>query len=383
MDGRKPLNPVALPLDQWPAAERQAWEAALAPRHALFGQTGGASHLRAATAASYANAVAGWLAHLRRYGWLLENESAFDRLRVERLNAFVGDMNDRGLLPSSIKQTLRMLRAGLKFMLPDADLSFLTNPCGLTLSKALPSQKREVSVPDPWLPMPLARQMHLDALAMPHGPERWRQLRNAALAAIFTLRGTRRASVERMKLDGLVRQEDGTYVIHLGAEDTKNHRPRQEPLNAEVSRLVDDYLDLARPNFPRASTSNHVWMGMKGPLTHEGISMSYEDFSHACYGRRYGTHTARRTIRSTASRISPDAAFDAALSLDHSHEVSAIHYAEAQNLHVGLRHGERLHRQREGGKAPPPAEARRPLFQEVNMAAAGQGARSHRRAGRG
>lgn len=376
MDKRKPLNPVALPLDQWPAAEREAWVAALAPRHSLFGSTGAASHLRPATVASYANAVGGWLAHLRRYGWLLENESPISRFRTETLNRFVGDMDERGLQPSSIKQILRMLRAGVKFMLPGADLSFLTNPNGLALNKALPSQRREVSSPDPWLPMPLARQMHLDALAMPHSAERWRQLRDAALAGIFTLRGMRRASVERMRLDGLVRQEDGTHVIHLSAEDTKNHRPRQEPLTAEVSRMVDDYLDLGRPNFPRATISDHVWMGMKGPMTPEGISKCYEEFSRACYGQPYGTHTARRTIRSNASRISPDAAFDAAVSLDHSHEVSAIHYAESQNLHVGLRHGERIERQREWDTAPTPAQVTRPQFREVNMT-------GFRRAGRG
>ena len=121
---------IALPMASWPAAERQAWTAAIGPRPSLFGQAGRANHLRAATAASYANAVGQWLAHLQGHGWLLPHETPAERFQIERLNALMTDMDERGLKPSSMRQILIMIRSAMKFIDPVADFSMLTRPRG-------------------------------------------------------------------------------------------------------------------------------------------------------------------------------------------------------------------------------------------------------------
>ena len=354
---------IALPMASWPAAERQAWTAAIGPRPSLFGQAGRANHLRAATAASYANAVGQWLAHLQGHGWLLPHETPAERFQIERLNALMTDMDERGLKPSSMRQILIMLRSAMRFIDPVADFSMLTRPRGVSLSKALPSEPREVFASDQLVALPFIQRMHEDALVLADGPERRRRLRDAALVGFFVTLGPRRASVVRMRLDRLQRRDDGTWLVRFQPEDTKTHQRMELPLNAQMTRLMDDYLTLARPGFFGAGSCDQVWMGRKGPLTLEGVSLAYEAFSLACFGRAEGTHSARRMLRSTAGRISPELAFDAALTMGHSQEVSAMHYAASCTLHVGLRHGDRIRRQREGDKSPVPAIPSRPRLQ--------------------
>ena len=354
---------LALPLSGWPRADREKWEAARAPRRNLFGRGGHAHHLREATAKSYVNAVGQYLCFLQRVGLLDADEPPADRFTIDRLNDFIADMDARGVQASSIKQALKVLRAAMGFIAPEADLSFLTRPSGMPLSKALPSEARLFSVQDRRVAMAFAETMNAEAMSMPDCPERRRQLRDAALGGVLISVAPRRSSLMRMRLDRLVRLDDGTWLLKLKAEDTKNHTPQDLPLGARCTRLVDDYLTHGRAGFPGAAATDHVWMGMKGPMTVEGIARSFEEFCRACFSEVEGPQAARRWLRSEAVRTSPELALDAGLTLGHSLDVSIRHYAEATSLHASLRHGEAIRDLRAGKTPQRPSERRQILLQ--------------------
>jgi len=255
-----------------------------------------------------------------------------------------------------------MLRSAMRFIAPEADLSFLTWPSGMPLSKALPSEQKAFSYRDRSVAMAFAEGMHADAMAMADCPARRRLLRDAALIGVLISVAPRRSSLMRMRFDRLVRLDDGTWLLKLKAEDTKNHTPQDLPLGARCSKLMDDYLAHGRGGFPGAAGTDHVWMGMKGPLTVEGISRSFEEFCRACFGEVEGPRAARRWLRSEALRNAPELALDAALILGHSMEVSVQHYAEATTLHAGLRQGKRIRGLRSVNAEPVVAERSRLLM---------------------
>ena len=182
----------------------------------------------------------------------------------------------------------------------------------------------------------------------------------------------------RMRLDSLARLGDGTWLLMLKPEDTKNHTRQDLPLGARCTRLMDDYLHQGRDGFPRAAMTDHVWMGMKGPMTVEGIARSFEEFSRTCFGEVEGPQAARRWLRSEAVRNSPELAFDAGLVLGHSPEVSIQHYAEATTLHAALRHAQGLAQLR-SGKTSEPVPSLRPIALRPGASLLGRG----RRTGRG
>jgi len=364
MAGKRGSTPnFALPLAEWPNADRIAWEAARAPRCRLFGGGGAAHHLREATANSYVNAVGQFLAYLHRAGMLNVEEAPADRFQVERLNGFVGELDARGVQASSIKQILVMLRSAMRFIAPEADLTFLTWPSGVALSKALPSKPKSFSVQNRGVAMAFVETMNAEALVMADCPFRRRHLRDAALAGVLIAVAPRLSSMMRMRFDRLVRLDDGTWLLALKAEDTKNHTPLDLRLGARCTKLMDDYLTHGRGGFPGAAGTDHVWMGMKGPMTIAGIGQAFKEFCRACFGEVEGPRAARRWLRSEAVRVSPELAFDAALTLGHSQEVSAQYYAEATSLHAALRHGEGVRAMR-AGKTPQQRSDRRQLLRQ-------------------
>jgi len=364
MAGKRGSTPnLALPLAEWPSNDRTAWEQARGPRSRLFGSGGAAHHLRQATANSYANAIGQFLAHLHRAGMLNAEEAPADRFQVERLNGFVEELCARGVQASSIKQTLVMLRSAMRFIAPEADLTFLTWPSGSPLSKALPSEPKSFSVQNRSVAMGFAETMNAKAMDIAGSPARRRQLRDAALIGVLISVAPRLSSMMRMRFDRLVRRDDGTWLLKLKAEDTKNHTPLELPLGARCTKLMDDYLAHGRGGFPGAAGTDHVWMGMKGPMTVQGISRSFEEFCLTCFGKAEGPQAARRWLRSEAVRVSPELALDAALTLGHSQEVSAQYYAEATSLHAALRHGEGVRAMR-AGKMPQRRSDRRQIMRQ-------------------
>lgn len=347
-----PAAPLALPVAEWPDAERIAWEQARAPKTRLFGTQGSALHLRDPTAASYSYAAGLWLAYLQRSGSLVPSELPAERFTIDRLNGFVAEMAARGLKASSLKQVLINLHAAMRFIAPLADLSILVRPRGISLDKALPSEPRVFTVQDRRVAMDFILAMQAKALAMPDSPQRRRDLRDGALLGMLIEPAPRRGSVPRMRLDRLVHRGDGCLMICLRPEDTKTRTREDLLLDRDSTRLMADYLQHGRSGFPRAAETDHLWMGMKGPMTVEGISQTFEEFCLACFGVVEGPHAARRWFRSEKSRIAPESAFDAAVVLGHSLETSLRHYTESNTLHAGLRQGQRVARARAGVAAP-------------------------------
>jgi len=146
---------------------------------------------------------------------------------------------------------------------------------------------------------------------------------------------------------------DGTWLLRFPGEHTKNGRMLDFPLDAEASRMLTDYLDHARPRFPRAGSTEVLWMGMRGPMTREGIQGVAKRNTSAWYGQPHRPHVFRKWLRASAARRAPDLAMDVAEVMGHGAQVAVKYYSEASSLYAALRHGDRLaeRRARQAGRA--------------------------------
>ena len=329
---------LSLPLAEWPQVDRLAWQQALDPDDEFFSE-GAAERLRPDTRQSYVRSYGDWLAWLVREDELSPNEGPSDRPTRDRLARWMAEHRDRNMAPTARRQMLRNLSAILRLMDPQAGLTFLTRPGGRPLNKVIPGKARPFVVRDVADVLVHVRKLHAQGLAAAPGPTRWRALRDAALMAIFLTRGTRVGSVSRMILDQhLWQNAEDSWGMRFASGDTKNHRRLEYPLDAEASKMVTDYLRLARPNFPGAALSERVWMGMRGPMTINGLKLVPRQRTLEWFGHAHGPHACRKWLRSTAGRRGPELALDAAEVLGHSMEVSVASYTEANNLHAALRH---------------------------------------------
>lgn len=332
-----------LPAD-WPGSDREAWNRAMAPSKGLFDEEGGAAErLREPTIVNYASVYGLWLEFLARSGFLMPGESPEQRPTADRLNAFCADQRSRGNRPRTMESRLVSLYGALRLMAPGAELTFIIRPGGVPLRQVFRA------VPKPFVPhdvsdiMPHVRRLHARGLAGIGYAGGATALRDAALFALLLSRAPRIRSIAAMRLGQITELGDGCLHVDFPALHTKANRRIAYPLDAEVSRIIRDYLTQGRRMFPGAAGCGDLWLGTKGgPLSLRGLAAIVECRTKAWLGRASGPHMARKWLRSSAARRSPGAASDAAEVLGHGPAVSVRHYAEAHGLHAAMRYGDRI-----------------------------------------
>ncbi|RAI54584.1 tyrosine-type recombinase/integrase [Roseicella frigidaeris] len=344
----------SIPPGHWPREERLALERARAPDDDGSGECGAAAALRPATLASYIQTYGQFLDFATRTGGLGEAGAPGSLVTPARVAAWRRETRARGLAPTARRQMLRNLSAMLRLLAPDRDRSFITRPGNRPLRRAIPGGPKPFTVHDVDEAMPHLRRLHRQGLAAADGPERWRALRDAALLAVLLTRAPRLRSLVAMTLDRhLELRSDGTWHLRFPGEHTKTGRRLDYPLDAAASAMLTDYLEQARSRFPGAGRTGQLWMGMRGPMTREGVQGIAERRTLAWFDKAHGPHAFRKWLRASAARRAPELAMDAADIMGHSAEVSVQHYAEASGLHAGLRQGDRLaeRRARQAGRA--------------------------------
>jgi len=340
---RERLTP--LPMAAWPASDRTAWDKLFQPRVSLFGDGGEGLRLRPHTRRNYRRGYGIWLAFLAGENRLDPDAPPAARTTPGNLDAWIADMRQAGCRNSTIAGYLRSLHATLRLIAPAADLGFILKPRGVPLSVLLPAPPKPFPPHDTEEVMHHVRALHRRGLAANSDHARRTALRDAALMALFLRRAPRVSTVASMRLgEHLQEQADQTYLCRFPAADTKAKREIVWPLDPECSAMVRDYLCLGRPLFSGATATDHLWLGNQAmPLAVAGLQAMFMRRTREWLGVALCPHTARKWLRTTAARRSPEAAFDAAEVMGHSPQVSLRHYADATETGAIQRHARRLH----------------------------------------
>lgn len=334
---------LSLKPSNWPQLDRAAWDAALQGDDEELEQPGALQRLSPETLSGYATGYGSYLAFLARAGELIEEETPVQRATPARLNRWLSAIRGRGLAATAIRQYLTTCHAALRLMAPHADLEWMLRPGGRPLRRTLPGKPKSTVGHDVAEVLPHVRRLHAAALKEADGPERRQALRDAALIGILLMRAPRVGSLIRMVMGQHIwATNDQLWNLRFPGDHMKGRRRLDYPLDVECSRWVTDYLRLARAGFPYAGQSEHLWMGMKGPLVREGIQRICHRRTLEWLGKAYGPHAFRKWLRTSAARHSPELAFDASEVQGNSVEVSAQHYADASSLHTAIRHGRHL-----------------------------------------
>lgn len=344
---------VSKPLEEWPAPDAAAWAQAVQPADDLFGKGGAAERLRAASLQNYTYGYGQFLGFLERQGWLDPAAGPAQRITRAWVGAWAAEGERQGKRPTTRRQMLMNLQGAARLLVPDLEVGWITRPGGMSIKRLIPGRARKPAIQDVREVMEQAQFLHDAALVMPDGPERRRGLRDAAYLALLAERGPRVGSTSLMTITGHLRWgEDECWIVTFPREDTKQRKIQEYGLGLQASRMLSSYLRLARPGFTHARESEALWLGMKGPMTVEGLSRICEQRTLEWFGHAYGPHAFRHWLRAAAARRAPETVFDASTVLGHSPEVALQHYTEASTLHAALRHGEHIQRLRHKGTQP-------------------------------
>ena len=184
-----------LPLDQWPAADIEAFASAFTPGD-IFDETAGpGAHLAEGTRRMIKTAYRRWLGFLKEHysGDLLQAPA--DRIRPDVARAFIEHLGAE-VKPTTVAINIDNLHYAARLIAPERDWRWLASLKARLAARAVPEDRFDRLVP-PWQTFDLGIELMDDALKLPITGHKQREIqyRDGLLLAILSLWLLRRRSI--------------------------------------------------------------------------------------------------------------------------------------------------------------------------------------------
>lgn len=331
-----------LPEIQWPAAGRQAFEAAFKAGD-LFDETSGAGdHLAKGTRTSIRMGYSRWLGflHAAHPDDLLEPPA--DRISLERVRDFVARLS-LDMVPSSVAQMIHSLCYSARLIAGERDWRWLAAIKARLLARARPSDRFDRLAP-PCQTLDFGIELMDKALTMPVTGNGTRELqyRDGLILALLSLWPIRRRSLAALTVDRHIEIDGGDINLLLHPADTKSRRSESFPVPAALAPYVKRYPKEIRPRLLGSRPNDGLWVSYRRGALSAG---RLYDIARAHLMQRFGKDMCLHDFRrSAATYLAMDAPEQIGLIpglLQHaSPEVGGRHY----NLANGIKASQRLAR---------------------------------------
>jgi integrase len=326
----------SLPLDLWPEADRNAWNAACQPA-ARLRPGGAAGHLKPVTREDHARHYGCFLDFLDRHGLLRSSEPAAANVTVDNVNAYIAEQKDR-VSSVTLHGSVSKLRRAAQYMAPGRDFTWLAD-----IGKDLALVMR----PRPKLDRIVMTGVLVEAgLTLIHEAEisptlsslaRACQARNGLMVAMLALCPIRPKNFAELEIGrSFVKINDRWWIV-LSASETKERRPDERPVSELLTPSIDRYLCQYRPVLARADTSSSaLWLSSNNGAPLKGrpsLRVVISATTLATVGVAVSPHLFRTCAASTAATYGGDNPYLATALLHHTHpDVTNTHYNRATSL---------------------------------------------------
>jgi site-specific recombinase XerD len=325
----------SLALDLWPEPDRNAWNMACRPA-ARLKRGGAAAHLKAVTRNDLAQRYGYFLDFLDRRGLLRSDGPAAANVTAENVDAYIAELKER-VSSVTVYGSVSKLRRVAQLMAPDCDFTWLSD-----LERDLQLVMRPRSKFDRLVMAEVLAEAGLtlihEAESSPNMTElaRARQVRNGLMVALLALCPIRLKNFADLEIGRSFVRIRGRYWIVLSAEETKEKRPDERPIDELLTPFIDRYLSRYRPVLARTDkSSSALWLSSRN-----GPPMSYNRVRHmismttlATVGVDVSPHLFRTCGASTAAIHGGENPYLASALLHHTHpSVTESHYNRATSL---------------------------------------------------
>jgi integrase len=253
----------SLPIGEWPACLREAFErgkAAKRPmkgrRIRIKGREGVAKPLwRPATAAGHERALGRYAFEARKAGLAAD-------FSEESIDAFVDNI-DGTVKPISIKRYLATIR-DVSIHAPGVDLEWLGEIVGPE-GDELETRIAPMVHPSTFLKYALLQWR--TAGDLPRGSiARVTARRNALMLAFAVLHPVRRKNIADLQIGAnLIRNHAGAWRLKFSADEMKNDRPYECDVDSDLSGVIDEYIEIERSSLLRGERDlGWLWCGLGG-----------------------------------------------------------------------------------------------------------------------
>ena len=320
-----------LPLDEWPEADRLAWERART--HAdLLDEPGLAAHWKPKTVRTVISGYGRFLGFLDRQCWLDRETGPASRLTREFVGPYLEGLKTY-ISPVSLWGRATNLAEAFRVMVPGIDLRFLNRARQRLKTRARPIRNKRAQM----VPASDLARLGLQLIRQADDREAGRGVhtailyRDGLLILLLACRPLRRDNFAELRIGKEIVRGETSYSLAIAETDTKNHRAYDSTLDEALTPLIDRYIAMYRPALIGASPSDRLWMSQnKEPLSGEGIYGIIKAHTKAAFGKALSPHRFRDCAVTSLAAERPDLVW-LSMSLLHQSDprIAEKHYNQA------------------------------------------------------
>jgi integrase len=336
-----------MPFADWPAADRQLFEAAFRASDDPFDDAAGpGADLRPRSKTTICYGYAGWLA------WLVCEMPEFladppaERVTRERIKAYAAALGNT-MKPASVASYIAWLFFACGYMFPSVQWDWLREVKTRLESNAPKRPHRampfdSVGLQDVGLKMmdeADALLINLDRTDQRPVRDVVELYRDGLIIALVALTGLRRRNLQSLTLGNSIKRAGDVWYISIDPRDSKTKLTIEISLPESISSRIDCYITKMRPIFPGALSHRGLWCAWMGrPLTDDTLYRLFKRRVFERTGHDLTLHDARRIIATSIPVFDPANAAAASQVLGHVNErVTERHYNQAKGVEASRR----------------------------------------------
>ncbi|MCH8149276.1 MAG: site-specific integrase [Planctomycetes bacterium] len=235
-----------------------------------------------------------WLGYLARKGKLDESPLPLDRLTPESVQGYVDSLRSRVKVTTAYLSILGLRRAVCS-LAPETDWDWLREIERKVYRLARGQRSDHAVVPIEWLYLLgehlMSRADH-EVKSLPR--KRGVLYRDGLLIALLAARPIRRKNISALRIRRHLIKTANGWTLFVPATETKHRRSIEFPLPTELTRPIDRFLSIYRPNFPGADEHDFLWPACTGgPLLEPSVSQALARRTRAAFGFCVGPNSFR------------------------------------------------------------------------------------------
>jgi integrase len=331
-------------VNEWPEADRLAWQDARRPTHRLK-KGGSASHLAPVSQEDIARRYGQFLGFLRLIGRLVMDAAAAAHVTPENVAAYMRDLTDRKVSSMTAWNCIYKLRRAAQLLSPKTDFNWLIEIEKDLALVAEPRSKLDRLV--------MAERLVEAGLTLIEEAKtytrtkfkRARGIRNGLMLALLALCPTRPKNFAALEIGRTFRQVRGRWWIILPGHSTKMGSPEERPVPEWLNPYIDLYLNEARPVLldPSLPPTDALWISSvtRRPMTKRKVGSLITQITLETLGTPVSPHLFRTAGATTAAVSFGDFPHLAVALLGHKNpRVNEEHYNRASSLNAANRYAE-------------------------------------------
>jgi site-specific recombinase XerD len=327
-------SPRSLLIQEWPDADRQAWEAACRPGIRLK-PGGSASYLAEVSRQDFARRYGAFLGFLQRRGTLDLNAAAAAQVTPSNVEPYITELNGR-VRSVTVWNCIYKLRRTAELLTPGIDYSWLAE-----IQKDLALAMEPRSKFDRTVFTQRLAQAGLTLVAeakqlAKNDLDRARGVRNGLMIALLAHCPMRIRNFATLEIGRTFRQVQDSWWIALPRQSTKTKRFDERRVPEILNDAIDVYLEQSRPDLLGSrEPTDFLWISSRTGrrMTTKNLSTLISKITYRTLGVDVSPHLFRTAAATTAAMYGGNTPHLASAVLGHADSrVTEEHYTRSTSI---------------------------------------------------